>query len=339
MSQKLITNEVEMAASQSGDIANEACENIEDLREHTEDLYPNELLFIINPKSGTMQAVKYMPEIIDIFGKAGYRTTVTMTQKSGDATNYVIQYGSKYDHIVCSGGDGTLNEVIEGIIESGYKGTLGYIPVGSTNDFAVSIGLPTGILAAAEAAVGGVLKTIDVGKFNGRCFSYIASFGAFASTSYSVPQNIKNIFGHAAYLMRGAIDVLGIRAINAKFIMDEGTPDECVRSGEFLFGGVCNATRVGGVLKLDKLDMDMNDGLVEVLLIEPPKNVLELNNLVMSLLTSTFESNQVEVFKVKKVKVILEPGVHWTLDGEFEAGAEVNEIETVESAVTFMTKG
>lgn len=291
------------------------------------------LLFIINPRSGTMQAAKMMSDILQIFSDAGYLTTVLMTKASGDARQFVIDYHELADIIVCSGGDGTLNEIIDGLVACGGKCDIGYIPSGSTNDFAASMGLPKGVLAAAQQVIDGSKRTLDVGSFNGRVFSYVASFGAFTSTAYSVPQNLKNILGHTAYILQGVKDLMSIKPIHAKFIADEGTPNEQICEGEYLFGAVCNSTSVAGILKLDRFDVDMNDGLMEVLLVKTPKSLAALNQIVIHMMDGTLETDEIEFFSAKSVRVEVESGTPWTLDGEYEKGADVVEIETLRSAI------
>ena len=294
------------------------------------------LLFIINPKSGTMQAAKLMADILQAFSDAGYLTSVLMTQKSGDARQFAIENHEDVDTIVVSGGDGTLNEVIDGLMRVGGKCTVGYIPSGSTNDFAASMGLPKGVIAATERVIEGSPRTIDVGDFNGRTFTYIASFGAFTSTSYSVPQNIKNILGHTAYILHGAKDLMSIKPIHAKFIADEGTPNEQICEGDYLFGAVCNSTSVAGILKLDRFDVDMNDGLMEVLLVKTPKSIVAVNEIIIHMMDGTLETDEIEFFSAKNVRVEGDEGTPWTLDGEYEPGAAICDIKTVRSAVNLI---
>lgn len=291
------------------------------------------ILFIMNPKAGTMQAAKYLVDILQIFSDEGYRTTVMMTAKAGDGREFAEKYACDAEIVACSGGDGTLNEVISGVIASGCKCKIGYIPAGSTNDFASSVGLPKGVLDAAEVIVKGNPRTLDIGSFNGRIFSYIASFGAFTSTSYSVPQNIKNIMGHTAYVMQGIRDIINIKPIMAKFVADEGTPNERKYEGEYVFGAVCNSTSVGGLLKLDSFDIDMNDGMMEVLLIHLPANLMEMNEIVRTILDGTLEAPSIKLFSAKDIKVRIESGTNWTLDGEYEEGKVDIDINTLRSAI------
>lgn len=287
----------------------------------------------MNPRSGTMQAARYLVDILQMYTNAGYCTTVMMTNASGDARRFAIEYSRDADIVVAVGGDGTLNEVIDGVITSGSGTVIGYIPSGSTNDFASSVGLPKGIMDAAEVVLRGTPKNFDVGCFNGRYFSYVASFGAFTSTSYNVPQNLKNIMGHTAYVLQGIRDVVNIKRIVAKVITDEGTPNEEVHEGEYLFGAICNSTSVAGLLKLDSFDVDMNDGMMEVLLIEAPATIAEMNEMVRALLDGSLNAPNIKFYSAKNIRLRIETDTHWTLDGEYEKGSTEIRIQTIQSAI------
>ncbi len=294
------------------------------------------LLFIMNPKSGLMQAPKYMAEIVERFSRAGFLTQVLMTTAKGDARDFAAEYGGEVDTVVVSGGDGTLNEVIDGLLSGGHKTPIGYIPAGSTNDFASSIGLPKSILPCVDRIINGTPQPIDIGSFNGRYFSYVASFGAFTSTTYSVPQNIKNILGHSAYVMAGVKELAHIRSIHAKITLEKGTPEEKVYEGDYVLGGVCNSKSIGGIVNLEKLDVDMNDGLMEVLLIKMPKDLIELSDTTASIINGTFKSHQIEKYSARNVTFEIDEETHWTLDGEYEKGSGICEIKTMESAVSLI---
>lgn len=294
------------------------------------------LLFIMNPKAGVMLAPKYMAEIIECFSKSGYLTQVLMTTGRGDARDFAAEYGGESDIVVVSGGDGTLNEVIDGLLSEGFKTPIGYIPAGSTNDFANSIGLPKTIHECVGKILNGSAGPVDIGSFNGRYFSYVASFGAFTSVTYSVPQNIKNIFGHAAYVMGGITELANLKSIHAKITLEPGTPEEEVHEGDYVLGAVCNSKSIGGILNLEKLDVDMNDGLMEVLMIKMPKDLIELSDIAASTLGGTFKSDQIETYSARNVTVELDEGTHWTLDGEYEEGSGVCEIKTLESAISLV---
>ena len=294
------------------------------------------LLFIMNPKAGLMQAPKYMADIIDRFSGAGYLTQVLMTKAGGDSKNFAAEYGGEADVVVVSGGDGTLNGVIDGLINGGHKTPIGYIPAGSTNDFANSIGLPKSIMECVDVVINVKPQAVDIGSFNGRYFSYVASFGAFTSTTYTVPQNIKNIMGHSAYVMAGVKELAHIKPIHARVTLEKGTPDEQVHEGDYVLGGVCNSRSIGGIVNLQKLDVDMNDGLMEVILIRMPKDLIELSDITSSILGGSFKSHQIEKYSVHKVTFELDENVHWTLDGEYEKGSGVCEIDTLESAISLI---
>jgi YegS/Rv2252/BmrU family lipid kinase len=294
------------------------------------------LLIIMNPKSGVMLAPKYLSDIVQRFSYAGFLTQILMTEGRGDARDFAAEYGGDVDRIVVSGGDGTLNEVIDGLITAGHNTTLGYIPSGSTNDFANSIGLPPTIFDCVDTVIEGTPTQFDIGSFNGRYFSYVASFGAFTSTSYSVPQNLKNILGHNAYVLGGIKDILSIKPVHVRVTADRDTPNEMTAEGDYVFGAVCNSTSVAGILKLDKLDVDMNDGLMEVLLVSMPKDPIALNNIVLSMLDGTLKSDQIEFFSAQEIEIEIDPGTHWTLDGEYEEGADLCRVQTLRSAITLI---
>ena len=290
------------------------------------------LLLIMNPKSGTMQASKMLSDIVQKYSDSGYLTSILLTGGRGDARQYAMDYGNEVDRIIVSGGDGTLNEVIDGIVRSGSSCRIGYIPSGSTNDFASSVGLPKGVLESAARAVDGAPRKLDIGSFNGRYFTYIASFGAFTSTSYKVPQNLKNVLGHTAYILQGIRDAVDIRPIHARIIADEGTPNERICDGNYLFGAVCNSTSVAGILKLDHFDIDMNDGLMEVLMVKSPESVSALNETIRSMIDGKLEADDIEFFSARNIRVEIDESVPWTLDREYQPGAETIEISTIRSA-------
>ena len=294
------------------------------------------LLLIMNPKSGVMLAPKYLSELVERFSRGGFLTQILMTTARGDARDFAAEYGGEADVVAVSGGDGTLNEVIDGMITSGHNTSIGYIPSGSTNDFANSIGLTGSIFDCVDTIIKGKAQPLDIGCFNGRYFSYVASFGAFTSTTYSVPQNIKNILGHSAYVMAGVKELAHIKSIHARITLEKGTPDEEVHEGDYVLGGVCNSRSIGGIVNLQKLDVDMNDGLMEVLLIRMPRDLIELSDTTASILNGTFKSHQIEKYSAHNVTFEIDEGVHWTLDGEYEKGSGICEIRTLESAISLI---
>jgi diacylglycerol kinase (ATP) len=291
-----------------------------------------DLLLIINPKAGTMQASKRLSEILQVFSDEGYLTRVHMTSGSGDARDFAERYAHEVSVIACAGGDGTLNEVIEGVVASGADCAIGYIPAGSTNDFAAGVGLPKSVIEAARVIATGVPADFDAGSFNGKLFSYVASFGAFTSTSYSVPQNMKNIMGHAAYMLQGAKDITNIKKIAMDITIDEGTENETHFNGDYLFVAACNSTSIAGVLKLDRYGVDMNDDLLELLLFEAPENIVELSDMVRALLDGTLIAKRIRIMTVHSAKITMDGNINWTLDGEYAEGCDEITIDAVHSA-------
>lgn len=291
------------------------------------------LLLIMNPKSGIMLAPKHMSEIITSFSNAGYISNVLMTEGKGDARAFAAEYAGENDIVVVSGGDGTMNEVIDGLLSADLKTPIGYIPAGSTNDFANSLGLSKNIFECVNTIIKGEPVPVDIGSFNGRYFSYVASFGAFTSATYSVPQNLKNIFGHAAYVLGGIKELTNIKPIHTKMTMNDSDGNEIIREGEYVLCLVCNSRSIGGILNLRSLDVDMSDGLMEVLMVKMPADILALNDIALSMLSGTFKSDQIETFAASNIRVEIEGNTHWTLDGEYEEGKEYCNINTIKKAI------
>lgn len=226
------------------------------------------LLLIVNPHAGQRKASKHLTEIIDIFNRAGYEVIAHITASPGDCENMVMHYAHKLAMVVCCGGDGTFNETISGILRSGVDIPVGYIPAGSTNDFANSLQLPLDIPQAAHVSAGGTPFRVDMGSFGGRYFSYVASFGAFTRTSYITSQNVKNALGHVAYVLGGIQELSQIKARHLRFEL----PDGRVLEDDYLFGAISNSTSVGGILTIPPDRVDMTDGKLELLLIRAPKD-------------------------------------------------------------------
>lgn len=289
----------------------------------------NRLLMIVNPYAGVRKGLRALPKLHRLFESYGYRVTDHVTECKGDGMKTAMQSAGQFDLIVCVGGDGTLNEVISGIMQSGADVPLGYIPAGSTNDFARSLGLSRNLKRAARAIAEGEVSWLDIGQFGEKNFSYIASFGAFSKTSYSVPQRLKNLFGHAAYILRGIADVASIRPVKIKI----ETADRTVE-GEFIFGAVSNTTSFGGLLKLDRSVVDFSDGKFEVMLIRPLKNPHQLSSCLAALATKNYYENEhIVFFHTDRLTVYPAPDMPWTLDGEYAPGAETVEIVNLNRAI------
>ena len=287
------------------------------------------LLLLVNPNAGTRQARRFLPEIISVFNRAGWLSSVYITEKRGDAVDFTQANAGAADLIVACGGDGTLNEVITGLQLGGHKTPLGYIPCGSTNDFASGLGLPAAPLTACEAIVSGQPRTLDVGLFApDRYFSYTASFGAFTSVSWSTPQNVKNVLGHAAYILEGIRSLADIRPIHMRITADGQLFEE-----DYIFGAVCNSTSLGGVLKLEENVVDMNDGRFETLLIPFPSDLLALNRILNALRTHHYEDESLQFLRASSLVFEGSQDTTWTLDGEAAEGSARVEIKNIHDAI------
>ena len=295
------------------------------------------LLFVYNPRAGKEMLKPRLSDVLDIFVKAGYEVTVHPTQAYRDAYYQIKEYEvGKYDLIACSGGDGTIDEVATGMMKRREMGKdvvpVGYIPAGTTNDFAKSLHIPRKPLAAADNAVKGVPFPCDIGKFNDSVFVYIAAFGLFTDVSYETNQDLKNILGHAAYILEGTQRLFNIASYQLK-VETKDTSFE----GDFIFGMVSNATSVGGFRKLTGPDVLLDDGVFEVLLIRRPKNILELNEIITALLGGA-DTSSIESFKTSYLKITSETQISWTLDGEFGGEHREVEIQNMNHAVNIILK-
>lgn len=290
------------------------------------------LLLIVNPCSGKGKIKSFLLKVVEIFSSADYFVTVYPTKARGDATAKVetLQNG-QYDLFVVCGGDGTLNEVITGMMRAKIDCPVGYIPCGTLNEWSSGLGISRSIPQAAKDILTGKELPLDIGRFGNRFFAYTASFGAFTSASYSAPQDIKNVFGQATYFFEGLKSLGSIKPLHLKFEA-EGREIE----GDFLFGAVSNSMSVGGILKFDENAVKLNDGLFEVLLIKNPSNILKLQPMIDGILRQELDREGLEFFHTDRIKVIDENRIDWTLDGEHAFGEEVTEIENIHNGIRFI---
>ena len=278
------------------------------------------LLFVVNGHSGKGQIKNKLLDSIDIMIKEGYHVQVHTTQEREDATKVVREQAKYYDLVVCSGGDGTLDEAVTGMMQSEVRTPLGYIPAGSTNDFANSLEIPKDMIQAAKTAVLGVPFSCDVGEFNGDYFIYVAAFGIFTDVSYATSQELKNALGHVAYILEGAKRLHTIKSYHMRVEYD-GNEIE----GDFLLGMITNSTSVGGFKNMTGKDVKLDDGMFEVTLIHKPKNIIELNTIIASLTNLKDETDLIDSFRADSVKFYSEEEIPWTLDGEF--GGDHKEVQ------------
>ena len=291
------------------------------------------MLFVMNPYAGMRRANRYLADLLTIFSQADYEIIARMTCGTGDANRIVREKCAGVDLVVCAGGDGTFNETISGILEAGCDVPVGYIPCGSTNDFANSLKLSTNVLQAARDIVEGTAVSYDVGKFGDRYFSYVASFGAFTKASYSTPQNIKNALGHTAYILEGIQELSQLKPSHVRFQLEDAVIED-----DFLFGAISNSTSLGGILTLDPKQVDMGDGVFELLLIRAPKDLLELNECVWAVQKQKYNCAMMTFVSTRELTVFPDPQMDWTLDGERCGGAQCIHVENLHHAIRLMRR-
>ena len=289
------------------------------------------LLLIVNPRAGRSKSRSPLFDAIALFSEAGDLISVHKTAGPGDATETAAREGSSYDLVVAVGGDGTLNEVIAGLMRLNPRPLLGYLPQGSTNDFAASLHISDHPVTAAVSMIRGTPKALDIGSWNERDFVYVASFGAFTKSSYTASQSAKNALGHFAYILEGMKDLNTLRPYKIRLNADGQTLD-----GEYLFGAVCNSTSIGGLMKLSPERVVLDDGKFEMLLIPNPKTPAELQNLVLALLNQQYDSQGLIFRHVASLRLETEEDLPWSLDGEYAPSAPVVNIVNHQGALTML---
>ena len=286
------------------------------------------LLFILNPTAGTRKAGKVLPQILSVFNRAGYDVLTYVTDYPGDGKQFVAQRAAEMDLVVCCGGDGTFNETVSGLLQSGADVPIGYIPAGSTNDFAGSLGLSTDPIKAATDIAHGQPYPYDVGSFGGRHFTYVASFGAFTRSSYATPQSVKNALGHTAYVLGGISELSQIKKLPVRVELDGEVLD-----GDYLFGAVCNSTSLGGIAKLDPSQVDMSDGLFELLLVRAPKDLGEIAECINAVQHQQYNCRMMVFRTASRVTFYPRADLPWTLDGEMDPGGDKIVIDNLHHAI------
>ena len=278
------------------------------------------LLFVFNPHSGKGLIKNELCNILNIFTAAGYEVTAYPTQAPLDGYEKIKSSAESYDMVVVSGGDGTLSEAVKALMPIGKKIPLGYIPAGSTNDFAASMSIPKSMGDAAKAIVEGVTFDYDIGEFNGQYYVYVAGFGVFTDVSYETPQNVKNMLGHAAYLIEAIKRLPKYTGFSMK-IEHDGE----VIEGSFILGLISNSTSIGGMKALVRNGVYFDDGLFEVLLVKTPANALALQSLLSDAALKKLSEKNFVTFKTSHLRITSVADIPWTLDGE--AGGIHHEVE------------
>lgn len=288
------------------------------------------LLFLVNPKAGQWDLRTHLLEVIDVFTAGGFDVTVHTTQSAGELTGWLIRYGGEYDLAVCAGGDGTLNEAVSGLMQMDEPRPLGYIPGGTVNDVAHTLGLSRDPVQAARDIVAGTPMAIDVGRFCGdRWFTYVAGFGAFTDVSYETPQADKRALGRLAYLLTGAKTLGGIKPIPMRMYVDDRVIEE-----EVLLGLVCSTTSVGGFRPKNLAEgVSLDDGLSEVIIVKNITSLQDLNGLGTLITKREFDPRFFHTFQTNRVRFEFPQPVKWTLDGEFGGAEQSVEIQNLHQAV------
>lgn len=288
-------------------------------------------LLIINPASGQKKIKRKAVDVLEILNRADWKVNAFTTLKKNDASLILEEFGHEADLIICCGGDGTLNEVANAVYHYELACPIGYIPCGTTNDFAGSMNLPLDILAAAKSIVNGKEVKRDLGLFNGRVFTYIASFGIFSDASYNAPQSVKNIIGGLAYILEGIKDLVSIKSVHMRIEMDQKIIED-----DFLFGAFANTTSIGGILKLSHEEICFNDGKMELLLIKMPKNLIEARDLLYHLRKGNYEDEHILFLQAPEFKITTSEAVPYTLDGEFAGSYTDVLIQTKRNGITLL---
>lgn len=289
------------------------------------------LLFIFNPSSGKARIRTQLFEIVEFYKRAGYLVTVYPTSATGDAYSFLTALEEEYDFIVCSGGDGTLNEVAAGLLDSQNKTPLGYIPSGSTNDFGRSLGIPAELEKALEISCSGTPQKLDMGCLNARYFVYVAAFGAFTRVSYATPQKMKNTLGHLAYLLQGIKELSELHPYKLSVQYEGG-----VIEGEYIVGLIMNSFSIGGFRNPIRAITELNDGVFEVLLIKMPQKIMDLQGIIAALLGNPQDSEHIVCFQTSQMEIQSER-IGWTVDGEFGGEYEQVMVTNYKRAIEIVT--
>jgi diacylglycerol kinase (ATP) len=279
------------------------------------------MMLIINPKAGKGALRGTLVEMMEVFYKGGMLPTVYFTLSPGDGARLARDYGSDYELLVCLGGDGTLSDVISGLVTLKKKPRLGYIPMGTANDMATTLGLSRDPVKMAELILRGKTVKYDVGVLgDSGYFSYIAAFGAFTEVSYTTPQESKNALGHLAYLLEGMASLPKLTHYETTVEYEGGVIQQ-----DLCFGGVTNSTSVAGLVRLDDSLVELGDGFFEIILIKMPRSVGDLNNILAGILSRNYNNEAVTFLQSRWVRFTFDRPVAWTRDGE--SGGTFTQVE------------
>ena len=273
----------------------------------------HKLLLIVNPAAGRGAYKIGFADALQVLYGGNCRPTVCFTTGRGDASRLARELGGDFDRIACVGGDGTLSEVMAGLMLLNDPPPLGYFPMGTSNDVATTLGIPkNNAPAAAQRLLEGTPHPYDVGGFGENdFFAYIAAFGAFTEVSYATPQNQKKMLGHLAYVLQGALSLPKIEVYPTRVEYDDG-----VVEADLVYGSLSNSTSVAGIVRLPEEMVALGDGLSELVLVKDPKDLMTLSEMADSVLSRRFDSDKILILHTRKARFIFEKPVRWTRDGE-----------------------
>lgn len=291
------------------------------------------VMLIVNPKAGKMVSKFAVSDIADLFSKSKFEVAIYFTSLEYGAEFLVKEHAHEFDIIACCGGDGTVNSIIKGMMTVENCPPLGYIPSGTTNDLATSLGMTKNIKKATKTIISEKALPFDVGTFDDSYFAYIASFGAFTEVSYNTPQTAKNILGHSAYIMNAVKYMYKIKSYHIKIETDTKTVED-----DYIFGSITNSTSIAGVFKFDTGVVDFADGKYEILLIKKPKSMFHAFQICMSMFNKSFKHNYITLFHASEIKVISEEPLDWALDGEHKTGNTTVTIKNNTHAINIIRK-
>ena len=290
------------------------------------------LLLVINPISGRGIIKDHLLSIIQRLSLAGYDVFVYPTKAKGDAVTK-MEVAHQYVLVIASGGDGTLNEVITGMVLANVDTLIGYLPTGTTNDFASNLNIPKNISKALDICLEGKPISIDVGQFNDRYFTYVAAFGVFTDVSYETPQIRKNLLGGFAYFIEGLLKLPSIQSYKCKI-----TYGDKQMEGEYILGLISNSDSLAGLKNVFGSSADLNDGLFEVTLIRAPKNIIDIHRILTDFLNKKYDPEYVEMFRTEEITIESDEELKWTLDGENGGALKSVQIKSLKQRIKILTK-
>lgn len=289
------------------------------------------IMFICNPQAGKGKVKSSLYAIIDGFSRMQDIISVFPTQYRNHGQELLLKYGCAYDLIVCSGGDGTLNEIVSGLMKLPKRIPLAYIPTGTANDFASTLHLSSNIKKALSVFEKGNTFDCDICSFNDRYFTYVAAFGAFTEVAYKTPQVSKSVLGRASYFLEGIRQLTHITTYHMKLT----TQERCIED-DFVFGAITNSKSIGGFQSVSTKNALLDDGEFEVLLVRMPQNPLDLQIIITALLKQEINEKFMEFFTCSSLRIESDPNASWTLDGEEGGNLEHIDINIKNKAITFL---